>query len=181
MTVRTTSCWLAVLLSTACADPDRSARTDDTGAEDDGSDGPTEELDDAMIVQMAMQYEDRLIQLSTVAEESETHADAASVFVWGSNDAAEAYRGIDPDDPTQSVMFPEGTTFVKEHFDDAGDRVGLTIMYKGPSGYDPEARDWFWARVRGTETTHAGRVQWCSNCHNAAYNSDFVVGFGKSP
>ncbi len=162
-----------------CADPERSARTEATGDDEGGV--PSVELSSEDVLAEAMGYEDSLTRLSETAEQSETHADAASVFVWGSPSVADLYRSIDPDDPTQSVDFPVGTMFVKEHFDEAGERAGLTVMYKGPEGYNPDARDWFWARVRGEETTHAGRVEWCSDCHNAAHNSDFVVGFGKSP
>ncbi len=169
-----TTCGLS-----GCAEPDRTARTEATG--DEEGDMPTVDLSSEDIVAEAMGFENNLMRLSEMAEQSETHADAASVFVWGSSSAADLYWSIDPDDPTQSVDFPVGTMFVKEHFDEAGDRAGLTIMYKGPEGYNPDSRDWFWARVRGEETTHAGRVAWCSDCHNAAHNSDFVVGFGKSP
>jgi hypothetical protein len=128
-----------------------------------------------------MDFENHLEQLSDEPELSETHSDAASVLVWGSPDAADRFLSIDPMDPTQEVTFEEGTMFVKEHFDESGERVGLTMMYKGPDGYDSAGRDWFWARVRGNEITHSGRVDFCADCHEAAHNSDFVVGFGKSP
>ena len=164
---------------TGCADPERTARSEATPEDDGGM--STVELSSEDVVAEAMGFEDNLTRLSEMAEQSETHADAASVFVWGTPSVADLYLSIDPDDPTQSVDFPQGTMFVKEHFDEAGDREGLTVMYKGPPGYNPDSRDWFWARVRGEETTHAGRVEWCSDCHNAAHNSDFVVGFGKSP
>lgn len=170
---------VALSLPVACVEPERSDRTEGLGTDDD--DEMLVELADDEIIAEALGYEGSLVQLSETAELSETHADAASVFVWGSANVADLYLSIDPNDPTQSIDFPEGTMFVKEHFDTAGDQVGLTIMYKGPPGYNPEAKDWFWARLRGDETTHAGRVEWCRDCHNAAHNSDFVVGFGKSP
>lgn len=162
-----------------CADASRTARAEPNTEEESG--GSEVELSSEEVVAEARAFEDNLTRFSDMAEQSETHADAASVFVWGTPSVAELYRSIDPDDPTQAVEFPVGTMFVKEHFDEAGDQNGLTVMLKGPAGYDPEAGDWFWARVRGDETTHAGRVEWCSDCHNAAHNSDFVVGFGKSP
>lgn len=163
-----------------CGDPDRAERANPDRAEMD-DDVQDDLVDVEEVIAAAMRYEDDLMQLSLEAEQSETHADAASVFVWGSADVADLYHSIDPDDPTQAVDFPQGTTFIKEHFDEAGDLAGLTLMYKAPPGYNPDARDWMWARIRGDETTHSGRVEWCSDCHNAAHNTDFVVGFGKSP
>jgi len=165
---------------TACSEPERSERAmgEESGGESDSE--RDVDLDTEEVVASAMAYESSLVRLSDAEETSETHADAASVFVWGSPEAAELYRSINPDDPTQALSFARGTTFVKEHFDEAGDLAGVTIMYKGPEGYDPEHGDWFWARVRGIEVTHAGRVDWCSDCHDAAHNTDFVVGFGKS-
>lgn len=163
-----------------CGDPDRAERANPDRVEMDEEVGD-DLVDVEQVIASAMAYENDLMQLSDAAEHSETHADAASVFVWGSPEVAELYRSINPDDPTQSIDFPEGTTFVKEHFDEAGDLSGLTLMHKAPAGYNPDARDWMWARVRGGETTHSGRVEWCSDCHNAAHNTDFVVGFGKSP
>lgn len=172
---------LAIIAAlTACSEPERVERAvaDESGGETDAD--LDVDLDQDEVVASAMDYEASLVRLSDGPETSETHADAASVYVWGSADAADLYNSINPDDPTQAIAFPRGTTFVKEHFDEAGDLAGVTIMYKGPEGYDPEHGDWFWARVRGIEVTHAGRVDWCSDCHDAAHNSDFVVGFGKS-
>ncbi|MEM9453970.1 MAG: hypothetical protein AAGF11_07310 [Myxococcota bacterium] len=168
----------------ACAEPERFERasgeegTMETGDPDDPDDP---EVDEDAILAQAMAYEQELTLLTPEPELSETHSDAASVRVWGSSSAAELFSSIDPDDPTQEVSFAEGDMFVKEHFDEAGEVNGLTVMFKGPEGYDPDARDWYWARIRGDELTHSGRVQWCIDCHEAAFNSDLVVGFGKSP
>lgn len=166
----------------ACVEPERFERASGeepttTGTGDSGE----PEVDQDAILAQAMAYEQELMLLTPEPEQSETHSDAASVRVWGSPSAAELFGSIDPDDPTQEVSFREGDMFVKEHFDEAGEVNGLTVMFKGPEGYDPSARDWYWARIRGDELTHTGRVQWCIDCHEAALNSDLVVGFGKSP
>jgi hypothetical protein len=149
-------------------------------ASDDGSDGPPD-VDEQELLAEIEAYRDHLVQISTEPETSETHSDAASVLVWGSPEAADRFLGIDPMDPTQELHFEEGTMFVKEQFDEAGALVGLTAMLKAPAGYDDGGGDWFWARVWGTDVTHEGRVSWCRNCHEAAQNTDFVVGFAKSP
>ncbi len=164
----------------AACDPDHAERAGADSGEDGNDEAQAVEIDEDEVLAAGMDYASQLEQLSDTPEVSETHSDAASVMVWGSADAAKRFLSIDPMDPTQEVTFEEGTMFVKEHFDAAGAKVGLTIMYKGPEGYDSAARDWFWARVRGNEVTHRGRVDFCSDCHEAAHNTDFVVGFGKS-
>lgn len=168
------------LASGGCDDPERSERAD--GEMDEGADTmATVELDGDEIVAQAGNFATDLVKLSDGPEFEETHADAAAVQVWGSPDIAGLFASIDADDPTQNIEFPVGTLLVKEHLDEAGATRGMSVMYKAEPGYAPEAGDWFWARVDGDVTTDAGPVQWCSSCHAAAINSDFVVGFGKSP
>lgn len=181
MNIKQASMLAIGLLGPGCAESDRTERASGSGAGDESGDQARVEVDEDAIMELAYDYENRLMQLSTAVEESETHADAASVFVWGSEAAAPAFHSIDPNDPTQAVDFPEGTMFVKEHFDAAGEKVGLTVMFKAEEGYNEGARDWFWARTRGDALEHVGRVDWCADCHSAAHNSDFVVGFAKSP
>lgn len=188
--VRVSILCAGVVVLVACSDPGRAERaeqaeTADAESSDDGAEessgtsaGPAE-VDEQVIMDQAMAYKTTLQQLTTELEQSETHSDAASVHVWGSAAAAESFFSVNPDDPTQIIDFEEGTMFVKEHFDGTGAVVGLTVMYKGPEGYFPEARDWYWARVRGEAVVDSGRVEFCSECHEAAYNTDFVVGFNK--
>jgi hypothetical protein len=158
----------------------RADQGDGASADDESTGEPAAELDEDEVLALGMDYADELEKMTDMPELSETHSDAASVQVWGSADLAELFRGINPDDPTQEITFDEGALFVKEHFDVAGDYVGLTMMYKGPEGYNEAGNDWFWARVRGEEVTHSGKVDFCLDCHAAAHNTDFVVGFAKS-
>lgn len=175
-----------LLLGAACSDPERVARaTADDGDEDDGLDesssesGAPVEIDVEMVRALAMAYAD-LDPLTEVHELAETHADAAAVRVWGTPDAKDPFDAIDPNDPTVVASFPLETILVKEHFDADGGMFGLNVMYKAPEGYNPEANDWYWLELRNDEITHQGKVGFCMDCHEAAINSDFVVGFGKS-
>lgn len=172
-------------LGTSCSDPDRVERAgaDDDSAGGESSGGDTSyavEIDESMVMGLSFDYQNVLELLTDEAESSETHADAAAIRVWGTPGIAEKFHSVNPDDPSQSLSFDEGTHFVKEHLDAQGESIGLTIMYKAPAGYNPVAGDWFWARVAGQQVTHSGRVDFCMECHGAAINSDFVVGFGKS-
>lgn len=166
-------------LFVGCVDPDRAERASASGADDESSDdGP--DIDEAAILDEVMAYQDHLVRTSGGPERSETHADAASVWVWASENALDPFVSINPEDPTQSVAFDEGSILLKEHFDENGTKIGLTAMYKGPEGYDERGGGWYWVRVRGERVTHQGQVDWCISCHEAAHNSDFVVGFDKS-
>lgn len=168
----------------ACSDPERVPRATGTDADDDGASDSSEsgapvEVDLAMVRAAAEAYAD-LAPLTEVHELAETHADAAAVRVWGTPDAQDPFDAIDPDDPTVVATFPVDTMLVKEHFDADGGMFGLNVMYKAPEGYNPAGNDWYWLEIRGDEITHSGRVGFCMDCHEAAINSDFVVGFGKS-
>jgi hypothetical protein len=72
--------------------------------------------------------------------------------------------------------------------DPTGNLAAITIMFKREEGYDPENRDWFWAKYLpdGTLDTNpngmqlAGRVakgadQGCIACHTAAGGEDLEV------
>lgn len=165
-----------------CAEPERAARAEDEEEELTGSSGGFDEVEveEDEVLAAIDDYTNRLLPMDDQAEVSETHADAAEVQVWVSPEAAETFASIDPDDPSQAVAFPEGSVLVKEHYDAEGNMFGLNVMYKAPFGYAPEDGDWYWMQVRGDAVTHAGRVSFCVDCHAAAINSDFVVGFGKS-
>src|SRR5690606_24923398 len=178
--------FLALLVASAtawsaggCAEPEMFDRAEGTSAES-GTVVPPVEIDEDGVIAMAMNYKTMLQPLSDTPEESETHSDAAKVLVWGSPASASLFQSIDPTNPLQDISFPEGTLLVKEHFDEAGGYIGLTLMYKGPQGYHAEGRDWFWARVHRDELPHLGHVDFWLSCRIAAHVSDFVVGFGKS-
>jgi Cytochrome P460 len=149
----------------------------------DGDEDPPDdvEVDEEAVLAEARDYKSSLMKFSTEPELSETHSDAASVVVWGSPEAADKFRSIDPKDPTQALSFDRDTLLVKEHLDVNNATIGWTVMFKAADGYDPEFGDWYWARISGDDTTHSGKVAWCRDCHEAAHNTDFVVGFGKSP
>ena len=169
----------ASILCLGCSEPDRAMRAN--GEIEQSSDDEFEvEVDEEEVTDELMGYRTNLVPYEGEPEHAETHADAASVLIWGTADVEDLFHSIDAMDPSQSVQFEPGTTFVKEHFNEEGELFGVNIMFKGPEGYDPEYGDWVWLRVRGDEASHFGRVEFCQDCHAAAVNSDFVVGFGKS-
>jgi len=68
----------------------------------------------------------------------------------------------------------------------------VTVMFKREAGYDPEDKDWFWAKYKPDGSLHsknkmmmdialAGRVakgksEGCISCHQGAPDGDFVFG-----
>lgn len=174
---------LGLSLGLGCSDADRVER-----AEEDSEDGSMEtedpplvelEDEDELLAQL-LEYRSQLEKFGAGPEESETHADAAQVEIWGTPDVRTLFETIDPMDPSQFVEFEPGVTFVKEHFSEDGTMFGINVMFKGPEGYDPEHGDWVWLLSRDDEPMQFGRLEFCQDCHSAARNSDFVVGFGKS-
>lgn len=170
---RAASCLaLSACLLPACAD-DAGSTEDETGAvgtaataeagSADGSGEPAP-FDEAEVIEQAGQYATALVQINDTSFPSQ-HGLAATVNVFVDAAAADLYRTLDPAAPTE-VDFPEGTLIVKEHLDADGAEDGYLLMYRGPEGYDPDASDWFWARVDGSGTTQeTGAVGFCIGCH----------------
>lgn len=141
---------------------------DETGAaSSDGSTTDTPPFDEAEVIEQASQYATALVQINDQPFPSQ-HGLAATVNVFVDAANADLYRMLDPAAPTD-LDFPEGALIVKEHLDADGAPDGYLMMYQGPEGYDPDANDWFWARVDGTGATkETGAVVFCIDCHAQA-------------
>jgi hypothetical protein len=82
-----------------------------------------------------------------------------------------AYKAAKNGDP-----MPDGAILVKENYGkDKQTLMAVTPMYK-VSGYNPEAGDWFWAKMGPDgEQMAAGKVQSCISCHKQMGGGDYVV------
>ena len=152
---------------------------DGGGDEGEGSAGESETvgeagIDEDAVVAQAVDYAN-FEQISAPAPSA--HGLADTVVVWVPPAFAAEYRAVDPDDADASAAFAPGTLFVKEHLDAEGTPAGMTIMYKGPEGYDPDNGDWWWAQadVDGT-LNDAGAVGYCIACHSPREGADWVFG-----
>lgn len=173
--------WVALLVP-ACVSPDRAERasaedgeamSSESSSSDDGS--VEEGVDAEAILARAFDYASELQQVNAMPEPG-THGDAATINYFAAAENVQLFLTIDPERTDQSVGFIEGSMFLKEHFDTAGDVIGFTVMYKGPPGYNPDGGDWFWARVNGGEVTHEGQVGFCVDCHVMVESTDYVYG-----
>jgi hypothetical protein len=101
------------------------------------------------------------------------HALGDTVNFWIPADVVTMYENHGADD----LAFAPGTLLVKEHLDAEGGYTGLTVMFKAPEGYNPEAADWYWARITpADEVADSGKVAFCIGCHTRAAETDFVFG-----
>lgn len=93
------------------------------------------------------------------------------------------YRRIHPEGASTGVRLAVGTTIVREVLDANGRTAKLTVMAKGPSGFDPSLGDWWFAvtdplGVPLVEEGAAmiGRVVKCHDCHRDRERDDFLFG-----
>ena len=93
------------------------------------------------------------------------------------------YRKIHPERAGANVTMAVGTVIVRAVLDARGQSSKLTVMAKGPPGYDPRLGDWWFAVTdpRGGPLTENGVVQLgrltqCHNCHLDRTRDDFLFG-----
>jgi hypothetical protein len=93
------------------------------------------------------------------------------------------YRKIHPEQPGANVTVARGTVIVREVLDARGQISKLTVMAKGPPGYDPSLGDWWFAVTdpRGAPLVEngavmLGRLTQCHDCHLDRARDDFLFG-----
>ncbi|HWU88944.1 MAG TPA: hypothetical protein VN253_16875 [Kofleriaceae bacterium] len=97
------------------------------------------------------------------------------------------YRKIHPERSGSNATVAHGTMIVREVLDTSGQVAKLTVMAKGPPGYDPSLGDWWFAVTdpRGTPlvengVVQLGRLSQCHNCHLDRSHDDFLFGVSSS-
>ena len=170
---------LLAFWAAGCLAPDRAPRESMGDASADGmqDDGGQDDsgFDADAILERAFNYETEFVQVN-VTPLPGTHGDADTINYFSAPENEQLFRTIDPTMTTQSVSFIEGAMFLKEHLDPNGAVIGFTVMRKAKPGYNPEANDWWWARVSGDNVTHQGKVGFCVDCHVMVDNTDYVYG-----
>jgi hypothetical protein len=107
----------------------------------------------------------------------------STIDEWVSTIGAEDYMAIAPDGGAASAEVPVGTTIVREVLDGTGSVSELTLLVKGPPGYNPTIGDWWWgvtdpegAPVIDDGGTALGRLTQCYSCHVPRQSEDFLFG-----
>ena len=143
----------------------------------------TVETNDAEVDEQSL---DRVASYQTMARinarpyTSTLGAFAINCYVAG--DIAD-YRKIHPDQPGANVTVARGTVIVREVLDASSRVTKLTVMAKGPPGYDPSLGDWWFAVTdpRGSPLEEKGavlrgRLTQCHGCHLDRSRDDFLFG-----
>ncbi|HTQ44742.1 MAG TPA: cytochrome P460 family protein [Polyangiaceae bacterium] len=120
---------------------------------------------------------------ATKAAYASKAAPGAWVQEWVSSDAYAAYSSISPDASGSGVVLPAGTTIVRAVYDAQAQPTEVTVMVKGPSGYNPDLGDWWFglADANGVFDTNdggamMGRLTQCYSCHQPRSADDFLFG-----
>jgi len=99
------------------------------------------------------------------------------------NKNASDFRKVHPESSGSNKTFPQGTLIVRQVLDASGKVTKVTLMAKGPAGYDPRIGDWWFgvtdpAGVPLTDKNgvQLGRMTDCHGCHIPRAADDFLFG-----
>jgi hypothetical protein len=102
---------------------------------------------------------------------------------WVSSVAAADYEAISPDAGASIPALPVGSMIVREVMSDAGAVTEVTVLVKGPAGYNPAIGDWWWGVTDGNGSAAVadggalvGRLTQCYSCHLPRSGVDFLFG-----
>jgi len=77
--------------------------------------------------------------------------------------------------PIKNKTAPDGSMVIKCNMNAQKEVVAFTVMVK-VKGYNPEANDWFWAKIKKDGTVDAaGKVESCIECHSLLKNNDYLI------
>jgi hypothetical protein len=112
-----------------------------------------------------------------------TAAAGSSVDEWVTASAWNEYAKIRPDVTGSGAKVPVGTVIVRAVLNEAGTTTKLTLMAKGPPGYNPAIGDWWFGETdpKGAPLEEdagvlTGRLSQCYSCHLARSTDDFLFG-----
>jgi hypothetical protein len=107
-----------------------------------------------------------------------------SVRLWVSAEVADDYAAIRPDRAGSGVVLSPGTMIVREVLGTDGRVAKLTVMAKGPDGYNPAVGDWWFAVTSPAGVPLAddagaalvGKIAACVKCHEDRKDDDHLFG-----
>jgi hypothetical protein len=160
------------------------AGTPSTGSQEDAAAPTVIEFDPTPI--LAMIADGGYTSTSALALASKPYPSAAAqgadVVEYVSSGSLAAYLSVDPDGGA-AVTVPVGTVIVRAVQDSAGTVSKLTLMCKGPSGYNPDLGDWWFGEtdpngvpLEGDGGEEIGRMSGCYSCHVPNASQDFLFG-----
>jgi len=171
-------------LLAACAQMDPSPRPPPPAASAPQA-SPAPDLDEsatlARIANSAYRFSPQFVPINRESYES-IAASGTRVNVWVSAGDAPSYERISPDRSGSRVNLTPGAVIVREVIQQ-GVTVKLTVIVKGPSGYNPDIGDMWFAvtEPNGTPLVQngvpvMGRLAQCATCHSLRWEDGFLFG-----
>ena len=107
---------------------------------------------------------------------------AFNIDVFASQDALD-FAKIHPETTGSHITMPVGTLIVRQVLDANGQVTKVTLMGKGPAGYDPSIGDWWFGvtdpsgKPLSDDTgLQVGRLTQCHGCHIPRAQDDYLFG-----
>jgi mono/diheme cytochrome c family protein len=110
-------------------------------------------------------------------------APGSNVSEWVSTASWYQYIAISPGVTGSLVTLPAGTTIVRAVLNEDGGVAKLTLMHKGPAGFNPALGDWWFAvtdpdglPLESDGGAEEGKLTGCYSCHIPRSEDGFVFG-----
>ncbi len=111
----------------------------------------------------------------------------ANINIWVSAADYNDYAHIDPAVSGSGATVKPGTTIVREVIDDTGTTDTLTVIVKGPNGYNPVVGDlWFAVAdplglpMNQSGYAMMGQLTQCFSCHETRAHDGYLFGVAKA-
>jgi len=124
---------------------------------------------------------------ATRAPYASTAAVGDDISEWVTAAALATYDSISPTVTGSHASLPAGTTIVRQVLEPDGGVAKLTLMVKGPPGYNPDLGDWWFGETdpSGTPLTSdagvlMGRLSQCYSCHLTRNDDGYLFGVPSS-
>lgn len=119
----------------------------------------------------------------TRAQFASTASPGSYVEEWVSAEARDAFAAISPTATGSHATVAAGTIIVREVRDAKGTVQKLTLMAKGPPGYNPALGDWWFGVTDpqgipqwGDDGELTGHLTQCYSCHVPRSEDDYLFG-----
>jgi hypothetical protein len=134
---------------------------------------------DESTIQLAATYK-TFTHVNSRTDASSVGAFDINIYVQGD---VSMYETVHPETTTTVAPFAVGTMIVREVLASDGSVQELTVMAKGPTGYDPTLGDWWFgvADAAGQPVVQdgvlqLGRLAGCHGCHVPRQTEDYLFG-----
>ncbi len=112
----------------------------------------------------------------------------ALIALYSSKDATQSFAPIAPEFSGTKENIPAGGIVVREVLDADGNPLKLTVMAKGPAGYNTRLGDWYFAvtdlhgipLLDSSGAPRSGKIVDCYGCHVPRASDDYLFGVPMS-